>query len=506
MDAIKGTRAGVSGAPVDSVPFAGEGSAARLRLFPFALVLLLAWGALAFGSEYSWAYAPLLVFGTFVGLLGLWRSSSSLAPFRPLLLALASVFVAALLQLVPLSPGLLDTVSPAKGETDYERLYTEVMPRLAADDTTAPSSDHQPISIAPSRTVLGLAFVAGLGVLFAGCVRGFCSVGSLGTARGIVALGLIVALVGIINRATGDGRVYGFWDPIFPRQSFAPFVNRNHFAGWMVMALSLSVGYFGRGIARAMRGVKPGWRNRMLWLSSQDASTTFFSGFAVAVMALSIILTVSRSGFLCLTAALAVSSWWALCRQSSTSRRAITSACLVACLVMAAAWGGVDAVLARFEDRSFDDVGGRVEIWQDTLDIVGDFPLTGTGLNTYGVAMLRYQTRSLEPRYVEAHNDYLQIAGEGGLLLGVPVLVVLVLFVRQIWLRFREAADDPTTYWLRAGAVTGLSAIAFQSVFDFTLQMPGAAALFVVLAAIAVHTAALGRHGGQRSVNADSKC
>jgi hypothetical protein len=40
------------------------------------------------------------------------------------------------------------------------------------------------------------------------------------------------------------------------------------------------------------------------------------------------------------------------------------------------------------------------------------------------------------------------------------------------------SSDDTRTYWLRAGAVTALIAIAFQSIFDFTLQMPGAAALF----------------------------
>lgn len=71
-------------------------------------------------------------------------------------------------------------------------------------------------------------------------------------------------------------------------------------------------------------------------------------------------------------------------------------------------------------------------------------------------------------------------------------LVALVLFVSEVWRRFREAADDPRTYWLRAGAVTGLGAIAFQECFDFTLQMPGAAALFVVLAAIAIHVPSRG--------------
>ena len=37
--------------------------------------------------------------------------------------------------------------------------------------------------------------------------------------------------------------VYGFWKPLHGGNPFGPFINRNHFAGWMVMALPLVVGY-----------------------------------------------------------------------------------------------------------------------------------------------------------------------------------------------------------------------------------------------------------------------
>jgi hypothetical protein len=66
-------------------------------------------------------------------------------------------------------------------------------------------------------------------------------------------------------------------------------------------------------------------------------------------------------------------------------------------------------------------------------------------------------------------------------------MFAILAFGRQVWLRFAEGLDDEGTYWLRAGAVTGLCAIALMETFDFTLQMPGAAAMFVVLAAIAIH-------------------
>src|SRR5262249_18896780 len=89
--------------------------------------------------------------------------------------------------------------------------------------------------------------------------------------------------------------------------------------------------------------------------------------------------------------------------------------------------------------------------------------------------------------FQEAHNDYLQIAAEGGLLVGLPALASLLIFAWHVRRRFQEAPKDGTTYWLRVGAVIGLVAIGLQSLFEFSLQMPGNAALFAVLVAIALH-------------------
>ena len=160
---------------------------------------------------------------------------------------------------------------------------------------------------------------------------------------------------------------------------------------------------------------------------------------------------------------------------------------LLVVLLAAVSLGGVEILARRFYGTSLSNVDGRLGVWQDTIRIARDFPLTGTGLNTYGIAMLHYQTVQDGSQYIEAHNDYLQILAEGGLLLAIPILLALLLFIREVWRRFREGADDTPTYWVRAGAVTGLCAIAVQETVEFTLQMPGAAVLFVVLVAIAIH-------------------
>lgn len=109
------------------------------------------------------------------------------------------------------------------------------------------------------------------------------------------------------------------------------------------------------------------------------------------------------------------------------------------------------------------------------------------GLNSYGTPSLYYQTPGPTAQFYVPHNDHLQRAADGGMLLGIPFVMALVVFVLELRRRFREAPEDHSMHWVRAGAVVGLAAVALQDVLDFSLQIPGNTALFAILAAIAIH-------------------
>jgi O-antigen ligase len=117
--------------------------------------------------------------------------------------------------------------------------------------------------------------------------------------------------------------------------------------------------------------------------------------------------------------------------------------------------------------------------------MIRDFWLTGTGAGTYETGMLVYQRTSPGVRFNQAHNQYLQLAAEGGVLLGVPLAAALVLYVRQAWRRV--AAEHSGMYWIRAGALCGLAGAAAQGVWETGLSIPANAALASVLAAIVIH-------------------
>jgi O-antigen ligase len=454
------------------------------HLFPYAALLLLAWGAFAFGAEFTWAYAPLLVFSIAVAVLGWLARPAASYGYRGIAIAFAIVIAGAVAQTIPLPASTVKTISPARDAVDYSKLFAQVTMR---DEPAALGADApRPISIAADRSWLGIAFLTALALLLLGDAYGLSGVGTRTVVRGIIVLGAIGAFAEIFQKASGSSIIYGLFTP---RQLFyttAPFVNRNHNAGWLIMTMAVALGHLAGSIAKHGPR-KPGWRERILWLQSREASGVILTAFVIGVIAIAVITTVSRSGSICLVIVTLLFGGWSIRRQSTGLRRAFAATYVIAVLLVAMVMGGYGALEERFNTISEDNPDARVGIWRDTATIIRDFPLVGTGLNTYGIAMLKYQTLDDRVRYIEAHNDYLQAAAEGGIMLGIPALALAVAVIVEIRRRFREKRDDTRTHWLRIGSVCGLAAIAFQSIFDFTLQMPGAAVMFMMLVALAIH-------------------
>jgi hypothetical protein len=444
-----------------------------------SFVAAIAWGAFAFGAVYPWAYWPLVVALLGVAIAGLFMSapflrSTHLGGFA---IALGFLAITVAIQLLPLPLSAVRTISPHALDV-LEKLDLSIAAGLV---------HRHPLSVAPGRTGIGLALFVALALFVLGSARLISIRGARGLAEGLAIIGVILALIGVIQKPMFTGRIYGFWTPREPGAPFGPVVNQNHFAGWMLMALPVTIGLLGGAVARGMHGVKATWRDRVLWLSSPDASRLMLLAAAAGVMALSLVLTMSRSGIAAMAGAVAITGIVALRRQRTTTRRAFATSYLVLLIVVTIGWVGVDAVVARFTNADWSELNDRRGAWADAIGVISDFPLVGAGLDTYGVTTMLYQRHDLSQHYAEAHNDYLQLAAEGGVLLTIPAVLCLAIFVRAVHRRFREETS-PTTYWIRVGAVTGLTAIALQEAVDFSLQMPGNAALFAALCGIALHT------------------
>ena len=172
-------------------------------------------------------------------------------------------------------------------------------------------------------------------------------------------------------------------------------------------------------------------------------------------------------------------------RKIDRLRRRWLCAYIAASAIIVLAVVDTNALVDRFNETVATS-SGRLAIWRETLPIIGDFWATGTGAGTYQTAMLVYQESDRVVYFNQAHNQYLQIAAEGGLLLSVPAAVALLSFLRLA--RRRVMSDRTAVFWIRIGAAGGLVAVMVQSLWETGLRMPANAAVAAVLAAVVIHT------------------
>ncbi len=455
-------------------------------------VALVAWGVFAFGAVYPWAYGPLAVGSVLVGLLGLFTGSRPVwTSNRWLLVALAGIAAVAGLQLVPLPLDWLARISP--GTVAYLARYDLRYSVIVDPFGEVTSALRHAISIAPAKTGLFIQLFIAAALLLAGLLRTLTRTTAMRLTKGIVFVGFALAVFGIAQKAIlGDHafagmRIYGFWKPeSLLTTPFGPFVNKNHFGGWMLMAIPLA-------LSLAMASVREDERRRdlrqtLLWLSEPEGGRMLLYLVIALVMGLSLMMTGSRSSIAALTLMV---GGLAVVRGRQSSRR-MTVVLVVAAVAAVAAglqWAGGDARLDRFTTDN-ESIGMRLAIWRMSAGIVQAFPLLGTGLNTFGAASIVYQQPVGDTHFNEAHNDYVQLLVEGGVVTFVLVLVAIAGVARSVRARLAANDDGMETRWVRVGASTGLVAIGLQALVEFSLQMPGNAVLCVVLLALALYVPA----------------
>jgi putative inorganic carbon (HCO3(-)) transporter len=134
---------------------------------------------------------------------------------------------------------------------------------------------------------------------------------------------------------------------------------------------------------------------------------------------------------------------------------------------------------------SLSDIGirDRWVMWQAAMGMIRDRPVLGHGLNTFMANYLDYWVGGeYMPRY--AHNCYLQVAAETGLLgLAAFLTLLIVLFVRLLKRTHRSSGDQQV---LLCGLTVGLLAFALQAALDTNFYSLRQAALFWTLSGVAV--------------------
>ena len=279
--------------------------------------------------------------------------------------------------------------------------------------------------------------------------------------------GAALAGFALLQGISSNGRLYWLRQPRMGGWIYGPYVNHNHYAGLMEMLAPVPL------VVSLTRLAPPKVRA--------------VAAAAAAIMVGTIFLSGSRGGMLAIFAEIVILATL-LVKQKRGLRTAVGIGVFLAIVIGLLVWIGGAELSQRIatagpghSDLSSDI---RAYINRDGLRMFLKKPVLGWGLGTFPIVYPQFRTFYTNFFVNEAHNDYLQLLVEMGLLgFATMVWFVVTLYTNAI----RKIKNWPSEI---SGAVTlacmlGLSGILVHSAVDFNLQIPANAALFYVLCTIA---------------------
>jgi O-antigen ligase len=405
------------------------------------------------------------------------RLQGSRLPFTIPVVLLGLFLLLILFQILPLPPGVLKIISP--------RTFT-----LRSVLSVDPSASSFPLSFSPFLTRIEFFKWLTLAGLFV-FLLSWKPLEQSDRIReqllvAVMTAGVLESLYGMFEFFSGHRHILNVAAETFVSSVTGTFINRNYFAGYLLMVIPLSLGFlFSREAART--GRYRGWRHA---LSSLDGKTVLI-GFGVIVMVLALLFSASRMGIVSLLLSFSlISLFFRSPRKEGGFARG--SILILGLAVLWAAWIGFDAVINRFFTAS-EDFKGRWGFWVNTFQIYKDFPVFGSGLGTFFQVFPMYRSFHITGLVTHAENDFLQLLSEVGTL-GTGMLAVLFFFLLWKILSGIRALDEgePVRY-VALGGLVGILALMFHSLVERNIQVPANAFLYTVIFAFVLRVVPVGK-------------
>jgi len=415
------------------------------------LAFVIMASALLFGAVEIWSSAAVL---TLVYTLGLvWVLKREYAAYRAplhtkLLIVTGFAFLLyTVLQTIPLPLVILQYLSP--GSYRLREFY--------ALGPAGPGT----ISLIPYRSLLEVLKVVAFLAVFSIAAIYFISRDRLKDFVVAPSLfGFCLAVFAILQKATWNGRLYWVRDLTMGGEPFGPFVNRNHFAGFIGMIIPLTLG---------------------LAITKHSREKKILYGFLAVIMAVALFFSLSRGGIVSFFSGMALFGLLLVASRLQQKKVWVIGIFIIALLTYLV-WLGMDPIMQRFTQTDITKEQ-RLIVWSTTLTAAKDFWLTGSGLGTFLNIFPLYAPASVQGSiYDHAHNDYLEFLLETGL----GGCMLLVCFTGLLlWYAFRSTFEDSSGIMLMAALASAMS-IAVHSIFDFNLHILSNLLLFgIVLGMVA---------------------
>ncbi len=464
------------------------------------IIFLLVFTPLAFGAVHIWAYSVMEV--SVILLLGMWIIKSIAArrlskrdkmkhSQMPVVNILTAAFVGLLVfQLVPFPAAAMKRLSAHT----YD-LYQAVLPGYDSSNSgsaesalnrqyeaDAAKSDWRPISVYPYATrVEFLKILAYIGFFYL-IIHNITTKKQINRlVLVIIAVGCFEAMYGLLEGLSGQQHIFFYEKRYYTDCVTGTFVNRNHFAGYLEMVISLCFGMIIYRWLKLPANPHKGMRGFINRLTSEQGSKLVLLVFAGSIMLMGLILSQSRMGQFSLLAALAVMT---LCLMWEMKSRKIIKLISVVLLIgiSGGIWLGLNPLIGRYAllPKEIAAEGSRAAIWRDTMVLIKDFPLWGSGLGSYRYIFPKYKRSIAQAVYHHAHNDYLELAAETGMVGFLIIMGLAGYFWQQVITKWHRRKS---TYvkGLVFGCIGGGAAMLFHSFADFNMHIPANILLLTVI-------------------------
>ena len=259
--------------------------------------------------------------------------------------------------------------------------------------------------------------------------------------------------------------------------SIAPFtgtfINRNHFGFLMMIGILSSMGLLVINTSSTVRSrraaVNDGRKTRPLF--NALLSLFIFIEFSALV------LTQSRGAFIGVGVALVVFFIGWIVKERNNMRDkgrqlllafvALTVSALLCALPFA-----MERLSQRYKTLLDSDLtmNDRIYVWRITLNYIGDFWKTGSGIGSYRDLIERYEEGRVTQQFIDhAHNDYLELAAECGVPFTCILLGLLLWYVgsgfKRVW-----HSGNVNYRWCGWAALSALIGCMVHELFEFNMQ------------------------------------
>ncbi len=454
-------------------------SASADQFIFYGFLLLFVWLPLPLGSFRGWAisFMEVWVFALSIAWLVLFfRKQVRLSfTFRTAFIPLAFflLFVSwVFIQTIPLPANLVDFLSP-----ETFAVYQSTYQIIGID------MNYIPLSLNAYGTYE--AFLETLSYFLIFClmlvlvkntkrVRLFAGV--------IILSGVFQAVYGSLMTLSGLEYSFFFEKEFFRGKATGTFISRNHFSGYLEMCLAIGIGLL---ISSLYTTSSVSWRELFHRIISSILGSKVRLRIGLALMVIALVMSHSRMGNTAFFTSLTVMGvlYLLIVKKPPRSVVILFVSLIVIDVFIVGAWFGIDEVMQRLENTSANSES-RDEVIRDTLSMIKEYPLVGTGGGTYEISFLRYKSEDISIYYHHAHNDYLEFLAEYGVI-GMSFLVLLVISSLASALFALRKRNHALLKGMAFSSSMGIIAILIHSTVDYNLQIPSNAALFVALLALA---------------------